>query len=154
MGTMDDPGGRGAVAAATREVVERFIALAKVGRRDEAMAFMSPQVVVRQSPALPFGGEYHGHDGYADLGRRFAEIFAERAGGPGAVRLLVGGDTAIAMGQVVGRLHGQTETVIADVLEKYVVRDGLIVEIVPFYFDQRFADMPGGGMAAAENENE
>ncbi|MGE0384963.1 MAG: nuclear transport factor 2 family protein [Gammaproteobacteria bacterium] len=122
----------------TRAAVEGFIALARVGRREEALAFLAPDVVVRQSPALPFGGEYRGHAGYRRLGERFAELFAERSGGAGT-RLLVEGDTAVAIGEVQGRLHGGGERFRVQVLERYVVHAGLIVEITPFYFDPGFA---------------
>ena len=49
------------------ETVRRFYELMGQDRFEEAGALLSPDVVVRETPDLPFGGEYRGHAGNAEL---------------------------------------------------------------------------------------
>ena len=71
--------------ASPRDVIERFYAAeaaymaAGGGDADASFADMAatldPDVVLHQSPDLPWGGEFHGHAGYEDWARRMSRAF-------------------------------------------------------------------------------
>ena len=42
---------------------------------DAMAATLDPDVVLHQSPDLPFGGDYHGHDGYRDWAAAMSDCF-------------------------------------------------------------------------------
>ena len=73
------------MSTSPREVLQRFYqAEAKymktrnTGERADFAAMretLSPEVVLHQSPDLPFGGEYHGHEGYERWAVSMSNIF-------------------------------------------------------------------------------
>lgn len=108
------------------ETVRKFYELMGQDRFEEASRFLSPEVVVRETPDLPFGGDYHGLAGNAELVGRMTAVF----------------DLAILQ----STFHDAGDTVTAklrarftpkaggapldlDIVELITVRDGLIVEL-------------------------
>ncbi|GAB3987581.1 nuclear transport factor 2 family protein [Actinoallomurus acanthiterrae] len=96
-------------------------------------AHLAPGVVMHQAPTLPYGGVWRGHDGIERFMAAMSEAwrsleFLER-------RQWVDGDTVIVSnhGRLTARATGRSlETT---VLQLITVRDGLITEFRPFYWD-------------------
>ncbi|MCO5993118.1 nuclear transport factor 2 family protein [Actinoallomurus rhizosphaericola] len=96
-------------------------------------AHLHPDVVMHQAPTLPYGGVWRGHDGMerfmAAMSRVWRSLeFLER-------RQWTDGDTAIVSnhGRLTARATGRS--IETTVLQVFTVRDLLIAEIRPFYWD-------------------
>jgi ketosteroid isomerase-like protein len=57
------------------ETVRTFYGLMAENRFAEASAYLSSDVLVRETTDLPFGGEYRGHAGNAELVGRMTALF-------------------------------------------------------------------------------
>ena len=88
------------------------------------MALVAPGVTVQQSPAVPWGGTYTGHEG---LGRFLAALTGHLDSRPEIERLFADGDGHVVQ---VGRTRGTVRATGAgfDVAEVHLwtVRDGLV----------------------------
>ncbi|MEV5748047.1 nuclear transport factor 2 family protein [Actinoallomurus sp. NPDC052308] len=96
-------------------------------------AHLDPDVVMHQAPTLPYGGVWRGHDGMerfmAAMSRAWRSLeFLER-------RQWTDGDTVIVSnhGRLTARATGRS--IETTVLQVFTVRDRLIAEIRPFYWD-------------------
>ena len=94
---------------------------------------MSPKVVLHQSPDLPFGGDYQGHDGYEDWAKRMSRIFdrlevSER-------QFFEQGETVVVVCRF--RTRSRVTALEQDYPMVQVVRveDGQIVDFRPFYWN-------------------
>jgi hypothetical protein len=54
----------------TRRVVQAIHAAATGGETDKERQLFSSKLVIEQPPYLPYGGTYHGHDGFLKLASR------------------------------------------------------------------------------------
>ena len=96
-------------------------------------SLFSPSCVVREAPGLPFGGEYVGHEGFAKL---FASIGESFDLDPTLLDVYEVSDSFVISNTRMRMTSRQTgESVDMPVLEMFTVRDGLIVEARPFYWD-------------------
>src|SRR5689334_21665957 len=130
----DDGGGPSMEDA--QATVERFIEAATSADPTAAEQLVAEDVVVREPPGLPYGGEYVGREGLRRLHERMAATWERKRGSPDGTRTyFVHGDQVVVAGKVAGRVRGAAHDVEIQVLERYTVNDGMIVEIVPFYFD-------------------
>ena len=129
-----DDDGSAAVAA-----VKRFYAAEgaymKPGGGDfgALAATLHPEVVLHQSPDLPWGGEFHGHAGYEDWARRMSAAFDELE--VKDVQLFARGDTVVAACRLVTRSRATGAVVDAPMTQVVTVRDDLIVDFRPFYWN-------------------
>lgn len=57
------------------EIVREFYQLMGEDKFGEAAAYLSSDVVIKETTDLPFGGEYHGHDGNAELVGKMTSAF-------------------------------------------------------------------------------
>jgi ketosteroid isomerase-like protein len=121
--------------------VRRFNDLLGSGQLEEAIALLDPAVVVREPRGLPYGGEYHGEEGF----RRLAARLAEFAPMPLRVEYFDAGDVVIARmsARFTAKSGRAAEVEIADVFR---VRKGLIA------LTEVFIDDPGAIAALAGEE--
>ena len=103
------------------ETVRRFNEFLGTGGLEEAIALLDPEIIVREPPGLPYGGEYRGREGFRELASHLAE-FAPK---PLGVEYFDAGDVVIARmsARFSGRSGRSADVEIADVFR---VRDGLI----------------------------
>ena len=128
--------------ALPRDVVQRFYAAEgaymNAGGADAGASFagmaatLDPEVVLHQSPDLPWGGEFHGHAGYEDWARQMSRAF-DRLEVKDA-RFLTDGDTVVITCRLVTRSRGTGETLDLPMAQVVRVRGGRIVEFRPFYW--------------------
>lgn len=124
-------------AKSPRDIVEAFETTIQRGWNGEdlhqVLAFLHPGVEVIEAAGLPYAGTWKGHAGFLELTTYFTQnwqflpgkTFEYVADGDKVVVLTLG--TAVA--KATGR---EVEWRLA---ELFTVRDGLIAEIRPFYFD-------------------
>ncbi|WP_331766851.1 nuclear transport factor 2 family protein [Embleya sp. NBC_00896] len=134
-------------APSALSVLETFFAAEAVyvegGGRGKASfadlaACLSPDVVMYQAPGLPYGGERHGPSGIEDFVAALSEAwrefeFLEQ-------RFVVDGDTVVILNRA--RLTARSTGHVLEtwLMQMMTVRDGLIVEIRPFYWDTKAVD--------------
>ncbi len=102
-------------------------------RRDAAtlLGLFAERIVLEQSPELPWGGRYEGHDG--------AKAFFARLGGairstPVVERIVDAGDDVVAIGRTQGTTIASGEAFDVPFAHVWTIRDGL-VERARFYVD-------------------
>lgn len=101
---------------------------------DAALEYLHPDVEVIEAPSMPYPGVFRGRDGFRELAARFGEIWEFPPGktfdymDDGAGRVMV-----LTLGRAIAKQTGrEVEWRLA---ELFTVRDGLIVEIRPYYWD-------------------
>lgn len=122
-----------------REAMEAFLTAFRSLDRDGQFSRMHPDVVISEPPALPYGGEWRGHDGWRNLTRSIRETLALVPSGF-AHRIFAedeDGEDFILMTRLKGTVIATGEPFESSVLEHWRVVDGLIVSIRPHYFDTR-----------------
>lgn len=94
---------------------------------------LDPEVVMYQAPGLPYGGTWRGPRGIEEFMAAMSEAwqsleFLEQ-------RFVVDGDVVVVMNR--GRLQARATGRILDtsVMQLITVKDGLITEMHPFYWD-------------------
>lgn len=100
---------------------------------DAIAATLDPDVQLHQSPDLPWGGEFHGHDGYADWARQMADAFDQLE--VSDERLFVTGDTVVSSCRLRTRSRTNGSTIDAPMTQVVTVKDGLIVDFRPYYWN-------------------
>ena len=126
-----------------RDVIERFYAAEAAymdaGGGDAGASFagmaatLDPGVMLHQSPDLPWGGEFRGHAGYEDWARQMSRAFDRLE--VSDTRLSVTGDTVTITCRLITRARESGETLDMPMVQVVRVRDGLIVEFRPFYWN-------------------
>lgn len=100
---------------------------------DAIAATLDPNVVLHQSPDLPWGGEFRGHDGYAEWARQMSDAFDQLA-----VRdeqLFASGDTVVSVCRLVTRSRANGRVIDAPMAQVVKMGDGRITEFRPFYWN-------------------
>ncbi|WP_331771132.1 nuclear transport factor 2 family protein (plasmid) [Embleya sp. NBC_00888] len=104
----------------------------------ELAACLDPDVVMYQSPGLPYGGPRHGPSGIEDFMAAMSEAwqdmeFLEQ-------RFAVDGDSVAILNH--GLLTARATGRVLDtwVMQMITIRNGLIIEIRPFYWDTKAVD--------------
>lgn len=115
-------------------VIEAFSQAALSGDLEKLRTLLHPDFEVHEAASLPYGGVYRGLDGFLEM---FAGMQAAW-GGPeisqiGVIGERTGNQFALHM-QVKGTA-ASGESITSEVFERWVVRDGMIAQIHPFYWD-------------------
>ncbi len=99
----------------------------------EMAATLDPEVVLHQSPDLPWGGEFRGHAGYEGWARQMSRAF-DRLEVKHA-RCFADGDTVIVTCRLGTRSRATGETLDLPMAQVVRVRGDRIVEFRPFYWN-------------------
>ena len=126
-----------------RDVIERFYkaeaAYMNAGGGDAGASFadmaatLDPDVVLHQSPDLPWGGEYQGHAGYEDWARQMSRAFDRLEVRDN--RFFIDGDTVVITCRLVTRSRATGETLDLPMTQVVRVRGDRIIEFRPFYWN-------------------
>lgn len=122
------------MSASNREIVEQIYAAANAGDLEGVAARLHPDVVLRQAASLPYGGEYVGRE--AAMGcllKMFAEFW--EVGALTVHNLAVDGDLVISAADLTATARPTGQAVHMPFRECFTLRDGLVVELQPFYYD-------------------
>ena len=125
--------------SAAIEALERFYAAegaymkAAGGDFAALAATLHPEVVLHQSPDLPWGGEFRGHAGYENWARQMSAAFDQLD--VKDLRLFARGDTVVAACRLVTRSRATGAIVDAPMTQVVTVRDDLIIDFRPFYWN-------------------
>ncbi len=94
---------------------------------------LDPDVVLHQTPDLPWGGEFHGHAGYEDWARKMSDAFDQLE--VKDTRVLSEGDVVVILCRLVTRSRKTGQTLDLPMAQEVRVKDGRIVEFRPFYWN-------------------
>jgi len=99
---------------------------AAYARRDFAafFALLDPDVEIRQTRQLPWGGEYRGHDEARDLFRSVAELTETT---PEPEEYVESGETVVAIGRLRGRAKRTSHPIDVRIVHAWTLRDGKVV---------------------------
>jgi ketosteroid isomerase-like protein len=95
--------------------------------RAEALNMLDGDFVIRQPPTLPYGGDYHGPDGFVEMFTRLTRMVLPEPLGPRTVR--DAGDRVLLHDTVRFTWRASGQSVVTDVAEVHKVRDGKMIEI-------------------------
>ena len=96
-------------------------------------ATLDPDVVLHQSPDLPWGGEFHGHVGYEDWARQMSRAFDRLE--VKDTRFLTEGNTVVITCRLVTRSRATGEMLDLPMTQVVCVSNDRIVEFRPFYWN-------------------
>ncbi|MFC8831510.1 nuclear transport factor 2 family protein [Streptomyces sp. NPDC057137] len=100
---------------------------------DVLAPFFSPDVVLRQAEALPYGGIWRGHEGMERFFLAMAGVWEsfDMAG----QEFLATGETSVVLTQVHARARATGRELAFPILQTITITDGRIAEVRPFYWD-------------------
>ena len=129
--------------ASPRDVIQRFYAAEatymNAGGADAGASFadmaatLDPDVVLHQSPDLPWGGEFQGHAGYEDWARQMSRAFDRLD--VKDTRFFTDVDTVAITCRLITRSRGSGETLDLPMTQVVRVRGDRIIEFRPFYWN-------------------
>jgi len=100
---------------------------------DDIASTLDPDVVLHQSPDLPFGGEYVGHQRYKDWANAMSAVFSEvDASGP---EFFENGDKVVIACTLVTRIRSTGQEMKLPMIQSVTVKQGKIVDFRPFYWN-------------------
>src|SRR5689334_17679231 len=119
-----------------RDAVNEYLKAFRSKNLDGVIAQLHPDVVVYEAESTPFPlKEYHGHAGYREMNAFFRSYWAETAVGEEGGRIVSDDQIAVLVSTLLGRPSGSSEWLRVPIMERFVVVDGRIKEIWPYYFD-------------------
>ena len=124
--------------ASPRQVLERFFEaerryMQEGGSFEELRAALADDVVLHQSPDLPWGGEYVGPQRYEEWARAMSAVFDQvDLRDP---RFFEQGDTVVIVGTLATRVRATGEWMELPMTQVVTVKDGKITEFRPFYWN-------------------
>ena len=132
----------GAVTDDGIAVAQKFYGHIGSGEFDEARELVATEFVVHEPSELPYGGDYHGFEGFLDLLGRITAV--AEIGAVGTPEFSPAGDRVMV--KMIGRFTSPTSgrSVDTGVVELLSFRDGRIAELDVFYKD------PGAVASLAE----
>lgn len=99
---------------------------------DEMAATLHPEVELHQTPDLPWGGEYRGHEGFRDWSVKMSDAFDQLS--VEDTEFYIGEDRVIVLSKLKTRSRRSGEMLVAPMIHVVTVKDGLITEFRPFYW--------------------
>jgi uncharacterized protein len=103
-------------------------------RLQQILDMLDAEVSIPVPAALPYGGEHRGHEGFLEMGQGFAQTWNIVDGGVGGYADL-GDGRVLAFYNPVFESRATGRSVSFKQVEVLTVRDGKIVELVPYCFD-------------------
>lgn len=104
------------------------------GASFQAMAdTLDPEVILHQTPDLPWGGEYRGHDGYEDWAKKMSAAFDRLA--VQDTQFLTVDDTVVILCRLVTRSRKNGKLLDLPMAQMVRTKAGKIVEFRPFYWN-------------------
>jgi hypothetical protein len=115
------------------DVIRGIYDAAKTGDLASVLQVVAPDAITREAPSLPYGGEFQGPDG---MGRLLKQVFSTWAKFEFELKELIdGGETIVALLQARITQRGADQATEMPMVEIWRLRDGKVVELVPYYWD-------------------
>ena len=115
------------------ERLQTFVGLMMSGRYDEARSMVSSDVVIHEPASIPYGGEFHGLEGFDQFRRTFGATWKSWSDGPIWYAEHAGKVVKLNVITAVSRATGRSYT--TPLAEFFTFKDGKLAEIQVFYQD-------------------
>lgn len=116
-----------------RETFDRIAVLLRTGDFGTIATMLEPDFVLHEAGGLPYGGIYHGADGWRAVSRAVVKTWADFTFEPIAV--YEAADTLIVNFKIAGKSRRTGRAFSTTVLEIWRFRGARLREIVPYYWD-------------------
>lgn len=123
------------------QVMQRILAGLMTGGaegRAVVQALFDPNFVLIEPEGLPYGGTYHGPEGWWEAGRRITSTWSDLKLEPIFIKGDPDGEDFALFLKLSGRSAKTGTPFQTTVLEHWVVRKGKLVKIQPHYFDTKY----------------
>ena len=121
------------MASELLQEIRGFYAAVAKGDVASAVAKLSPDVVIAEAESLPFGGEYHGTEGFGQLMRKLGGAW-KRVSFDQFV-FSTGENRVVSQFLMTATARSTGAELSFQVVEVFDLKDGKIVSIRPFYWD-------------------
>ncbi len=96
-------------------------------------ATLHPQIVMIQADSLPFGGQWHGREGFERWMQAFGEAWSSVSATD--LRFFEHDDTVVVVAQMEATARASGQSFHAPICHVVRIRDGLLMEFRMFYWD-------------------
>jgi ketosteroid isomerase-like protein len=120
------------------DITKKLYASAVAGNWEEFEACVHADFSIRESSALPFGGSYKGVEGFRKLVRTVFTHFQRLRAEPG--HYMEGDDYVAAIVSLSGTGKKTGKEFDTTVAELFRFKDGKVIEILPYYWDQQLVN--------------
>ena len=96
-------------------------------------ATLHPQIVMIQADSLPFGGQWHGREGFERWMQAFGEAWSSASATD--LRFFEHDDTVVVVAQMEATARASGQSFRAPICHVVRIRDGLLMEFQMFYWD-------------------
>jgi uncharacterized protein len=117
------------------EIVKTMAKNGILGRWDIVRQYVSDDLVMHVPPGLPYGGDYHGWEGYQRCFKEMGTFFKDLKGGEAEFASV--GDKVIVVTNMSGRIAKNGKPLSFALTTVWKVKDGKVADIVPFYYDTK-----------------
>lgn len=117
------------------EIVKTMAKNGILGRWDIVRQYVSDDLVMHVPPGLPYGGDYHGWEGYQRCFKEMGKFFTELKGGEAELASV--GNKVIVVTTMSGRIAKNGKPISFALATIWKLKDGKVFDIVPFYYDTK-----------------
>jgi ketosteroid isomerase-like protein len=117
------------------KIVEIMLENGHAGRWDIVRPYVADELVLHVPPGLPFGGDYHGWQGYVDILKNIGAFFTELKGGTREIATV--GNKVVVMNRLSGRIARNGKPISFPLTDIWELKDGKVVSITAFYYDTK-----------------
>ena len=96
-------------------------------------ATLHPQIVMIQADSLPFGGQWHGREGFERWMQAYGEAWSSASATD--LRFFEHDDTVVVVAQMEATARASGQSFRAPICHVVRIRDGLLMEFRMFYWD-------------------
>lgn len=118
---------------ANSKVIDCMFAHMGKGDLDAAARLLDPEIVIHEAESLPYGGTYHGMEGFFDLFRKLAQEFDKLSITPSIIEDT--GPFVVALTTLNGQQRCTGKAIVMPLFEQFKLKNKLVVEVRPFYWD-------------------
>jgi len=118
------------------ELIKRMFRDVAAHGWDELLNYYARDVVVSQAPSLPYGGDWHGHDGLRELGQRYRALWKrDFNAGLDEHHYAAGDNLVVTQHRFIARSAITDRKIDIPVAEFFFLRAGKVIKALPFYWD-------------------
>jgi ketosteroid isomerase-like protein len=117
------------------EIVKTMIQNGLIGRYDVIRGYIADNYVCNLPIGLPYGGDFHGWNGYTEVFKNIVDFFSEIAFGPN--EYIGGEDKVVVLSRLKGKLKRSGKDIDMPLVEVWTLHAGMVSNIMAFYYDTK-----------------
>ncbi len=117
------------------ERLSRLFDAFRADDRETVSALLHPHFTITEADGLPYGGTYHGVNGWWQLIERIVGTYSDLSTTPLEIIGEPDGDRFAALHRLTGTARATGIRVDLQIFELWVFQDATVIEVRPFYWD-------------------